>query len=207
MGTSLSASGVRGWLNLWKGALRNGANGHFADKLEMVFKPAGVLDKDGLVKFLEMFDGAGSSTYKFTPHPTDPKKWISPAGLIWEGQSVRGAPREGHRTIHVLTHAVENPGRTLANEAHGIFTIPSDQLFPLLDSFVGNVPGLTKMPVVGRANTWDMTFQNFVGLADNIPGSLSVTRQGAGYVPTKTVRIAVKSDGTVITAFPYNPAP
>ena len=44
-------------------------------------------------------------------------------------------------------------------------------------------------------------------LADNIPGSLSVTRQGAGYVPTKTVRIAVKSDGTVITAFPYNPAP
>ena len=92
MGTSLSASGVRGWLNLWKGALRNGANGHFADKLEMVFKPAGVLDKDGLVKFLEMFDGAGSSTYKFTPHPTDPKKWISPAGLIWEGQSARRQP-------------------------------------------------------------------------------------------------------------------
>ena len=145
----------------------------------MVFKPAGVLDKDGLVKFLEMFDGAGSSTYKFTPHPTDPKKWISPAGLIWEGQSVSGAPREGHRTIHVLTHAVENPGRTLANEAHGIFTIPSDQLFPLLDSFVGNVPGLTKMPVVGRANTWDMTFQNFVGLADNSKRTFLTGRQSA----------------------------
>jgi hypothetical protein len=202
MGTTLSASGVRGWLNLWKGALRNGANGHFADKLELVFKPGGptgVLDIEGLAKVLEMFDGAGASTYKFTQHPTDPTKWISPAGLIYE----KGGA-EGHRIMHLLSHAFENLGRTAQGRAHGVFTIPREQIFPFLDYVKAEWANLPKVPVPGqRYPTWDVTLPTVFGKADNIPGT--AIRQASGYNPSNTLRIAIENTTEIKAAFPINP--
>ena len=125
LGILLTEKGVRGFLNLWKGALRDGSNGHYMASFYIVMRHVGgALDAQGMAKILEMFDDVATAGYKFTPDPTDPVKWTSMGGIVYE----RGGA-EGHRICHVLAHTVTG----FKAPPHSVFNVARHSLFELLD--------------------------------------------------------------------------
>ena len=58
----------------------------------------GVLNAQGMAKFLEKFDDLAAAGYRFTPDATDLAMWTSPAGVVYKNGSA-----EGHRLLHLLT--------------------------------------------------------------------------------------------------------
>lgn len=103
LGIRLTEKGVRGFLNLWQGALRNGKAGHYMAHFYNVCTVGGTLDAQGMAKILEMFDDLAAAGSKFTPDPADLTKWTSPGGWIYTQRSW-----EGHRISHILAHTVPN---------------------------------------------------------------------------------------------------
>lgn len=199
LGGHLTESGMRGFLNLWKGALRDGAGGDFMHHFYAVCSPNGVPDAPAMARILEMFDEAGTSTFKFRMDPTDPTKWISPAGLVYGTGG-----EQGHRLLHLLNHTNESFARAASGRAHGVFTMPRERIFVLIDSVFSDWGRLNKVNVPGqRYPTFEITWGTVVGMADNVPGS--GLRQASGYAPTSTLRIAIDNATKLITAFPVNP--
>ena len=125
LGANLTEHGMKGFLNLWKGALRDGATGHYMHHLKSVCTASGILDAPGLGKILEMFDSTSQSLFKFIPDAQDLSKWISPAGVIYGAGG-----REGHRIMHILTHTV--PG-WLGKPTHSVWNVARQEVFSLID--------------------------------------------------------------------------
>jgi hypothetical protein len=124
LGIHLTEHGMKGFLNLWKGALRDGATGHHMHHLNHVCMSNGTFDAQSLAKILEMFDSTSTSAYKFVPDPVDLSKWTSPGGIIYLAKS-----KEGHRIMHLLTHTV--PGYKAGT--HSIFSVAREHVYKLVD--------------------------------------------------------------------------
>lgn len=124
LGIHLTEHGMKGFLNLWKGALRDGATGHYMHHLKNVCTAGGTLDAQGLGRILEMFESASQAAFKFVPDAQDLAKWTSPGGIVYLAKS-----KEGHRIMHILTHTV--PG--YKTSTHSVFSAAREQVFKLID--------------------------------------------------------------------------
>jgi hypothetical protein len=125
LGANLTEHGMKGFLNLWKGALRDGATGHYMHHLKNVCTVGGILDASGLGRILEMFESTSQSTFKFVADAANPTKWTSPGGVIYGAGGL-----EGHRIMHILTHTV--PG-WLGKTKHTLWNVSRRDVFPLID--------------------------------------------------------------------------
>lgn len=203
LGGELTASGTNGFLNLWKGALRQGATSHCVEKLYAAFELSGPLEKASMARFLEMFDETGSAAYKFTMDATDPKKWISPKGLVYTG----GDNLYGHRLIHVLQHAANKPTRVIPGGLpHGVFDAGYSGAFRAIDDawvkvLANNTTDVNVTHQVSSSgaiikSNYRIDMKGRVGFEGGVGGAATGNRA------VNYMKIAVKNIREVITSFP-----
>ncbi|WP_414660798.1 putative Ig domain-containing protein [Horticoccus sp. 23ND18S-11] len=183
LGGHLTESGMRGFLNLWKGALRDGAGGDFMHHLYNVCTKGGSLDKQALARVLEMFDAATSSGFRFTPDAHDLTKWISPAGWVYE---LGGW--EGHRLLHNLAHGVSNyvPFGKIQKPRHSVFAGLQHEIYGLIDEAWNRprIHGLLKDGMASDELVWICEMGRVIGTNGETKVRIVVETAGSRIITT-----------------------
>jgi hypothetical protein len=210
LGVHLTEKAVRGFLALWKKAMRDGNNGHYLHHLYNVCTVGGTVDAQSMGKILELFDDLATTGYRFTRDVTNAAKWTSPspASVIYLAGS-----KEGHRLIHLLSHFIVNPIRTSQGFPHGLFTaIQRADIYKLVDDIILNWNTLIKTQT--SPGVWNIRIggtggirPGVIGKADNVPGTKTLDTLN-GLTDTEWVTFIHRSGGDireVLTLYPVHP--
>ena len=123
-----------------------------------------------------------------------PNQWVSSSGLRYGRDP---SPNFANRVQHVLNHASDLPGRSVA---HGVFAGGRRKVLGIVDeafdAALRGGPNVTKV-IQGSRVRYDVDLGRVVGFVGGQPGA------AAGNPSTSIVRIVVQNGTDLITAFPY----